>query len=265
MNNQFIQYITSDKGIRAAFFAVLAFLALFLATAFIGGLQDLDSNQDMVARSVTIEGTGKVTAMPNIARISFTVSETAKEVKDAQEKVTTRVTDALAYLDQQGVDEKDIKTTSYSVYPKYEYPGCSYGNCGPAVLTGYEVSQSFEVKVRDTAKAGDVLQGLGSQNVQNISGPNFGIDDIEVIRAEAREKAVADARAKAKELGKNLHVHLGDVVGFYENTYAYPMYDTKVMTMSAAEGMGGDMHMAPSLPTGENEYSVTVSVTYEIK
>lgn len=266
MNNQFIQYVTSDRGIRTALFGVLAFLALFLATLFIGGLQNLDDDQDPVQRTVTVEGTGKVTAMPNIARISFTVSETAKTVKEAQETVTKRTNDALAYLEEQGIEEKDVKTTSYNVYPKYEYPTCTYGNCGPATLTGYEVGQSFEVKVRDTAKAGDVLQGLGSQNVQNISGPNFGIDDIEVIRAEAREKAIADARAKAKQLGKNLKVNLGDVVSFYENSYAYPMYDSKMMTTAVAqEGFGGDMRSAPTLPTGENEYSVSVSVTYEIE
>ncbi len=264
MNNQFIQYITSDKGIRAAVFAALAFLALFLATAFAGGLQKLDNEEFPIQRTVTIEGTGKVTAMPNIARISFSVTESAATVADAQGKATERVNKALAYVQEQGIEDKDVKTTSYTVYPKYEYPTCAFGNCGTAKLVGYEVSQSIEVKVRDTAKAGDVLQGLGSQNVQNISGPNFGIDDLEVIRAEAREKAIADARAKAVSMSKDLKVRLGKVVSFYENSYAYPMYDKAMV--SAAAPMGGDMRAAaPSLPTGENEYPVSVSVTYEIK
>ncbi len=264
MNNQFIQYITSDKGIRTAVFAALAFLALFLATAFIGGVQKLDNEDFPIQRTVTIEGTGKVTAMPNIARISFGITESADTVATAQGTVTERTDKALAYLTEQGIEEKDVKTTSYSVYPKYEYPTCMGGNCGPAKLVGYEVAQSFEVKVRDTAKAGDVLQGLGSQNVQNISGPNFGIDDLEVIRAEAREKAIADAREKAKSMSKDLKVRLGKVVSFYENNYAYPMYE-KTMMSAVAPAMGGDMRMTPNLPTGENEYSVSVSVTYEIK
>lgn len=264
MNNQFVQYITSDKGIRAAVFAVLAFLALFLATAFIGGLQNLGASDEMVHRTITVEGVGKVTAVPSIARISFSVTETAGTVAEAQEAATERTNKALAYLEEQGIEDKDVKTTSYSVYPKYEYPNCVMGNCGSPRLTGYEVSQTVEVKVRDIAEAGEILQGLGSQNVQNISGPNFGIDDIEIVRAEAREQAVADARAKAKRLGKSLKIRLGDVVSFYENSYAYPMYDKAMVSAVAPEAFGG-MRATPALPAGENEYSVTVSVTYEIK
>ena len=117
------------------------------------------------------------------------------------------------------------------------------------------------MKVRDTEKTGEVLQMLGDADVQNISGPNFIVDDDETVKAEARAEAIAEAKAKAEALADELGVSLGRVTGFWENSGPYyPMYEKTY-------GLGGDSMPAavPTLPVGENEYSVSVSITYEIR
>jgi uncharacterized protein YggE len=90
----------------------------------------------------------------------------------------------------------------------------------------------------------------------------FTIDDADKLKAEAREKAINDAKVKARELRGQLGVRLGRIVSFSENTggYPMPMYEMK----GAATGMGGGGG-GPELPTGENEITVNVSITYEIK
>ena len=131
-------------------------------------------------------------------------------------------------------------------------------------IIGYEVSQSIQVKVRDTAKAGQVLEGLGSLGVQNISGPNFTVDDEDAVRAAAREEAIKEAREKAKVLAKQLGVSLGKVTSFYENEGGYPMYGYG----KGGAAMESDIRVsavAPTLPMGENETNVSVTVTYEIR
>ncbi|MBU0750016.1 SIMPL domain-containing protein [Patescibacteria group bacterium] len=129
-------------------------------------------------------------------------------------------------------------------------------------IVGYQVTQTVQVKIRDTAKVGEVLQALGDLGVQNISGPDFSQDDAEAGKDEARSAAIEDARAKAKVLAKDLGVHLGKVVSFYEDQGAYPMYEGYAAKGGAMMDMG---QSAPALPVGENETKVIVNVTYEIR
>jgi hypothetical protein len=185
--------------------------------------------------------------------------------------MATKKTDAaIEALKKLGIADKDVKTVNYSVSPKYDYnQPCAAGMmCGGMVsgtpkIVGYDVSQTIEVKVRDTTKAGDTLSALGTIGVQNISGPNFMIDDEDAARAEARGKAIEEARSKAKVLAKQLGVSLGTVISYSEGgSYPQPM-------MYSAMTKGGIMdaraESAPSLPVGENKTSVTVMVTYEIR
>lgn len=246
--------------------AALVFLALFLAAKTIDAFGDLGRSDMYPGTTITVEGTGEATAIPDVARISFSVTENAPSVSEAQEEATTKTDKALAALDKFGIEEKDIKTLSYNVYPQYEYQNCYASYCPPTQnpprIVGYEVSQAIEVTIRKTEQAGEVLAALGATEVQNISGPNFTVDDADAVKAEAREIAITEAKEKAKMLAKELGVSLGKVVSFYENQ-PYPMYDY---------GYGGDMmrsevaaQSAPSLPVGEAETSVSVSITYEIR
>lgn len=223
--------------------------------------------------TITVTGEGEVFAVPDLATFSVTVTEEAKEVRDAQKVATEKINDIIDYLKKEGVEEKDIKTTSYNVYPKYEWVEtqveCVRYPCPPSgnqEMVGFEVSQTIDVKVRDTEKAGDLLSGVGNRGVNSVSGLTFTIDDEEALTAEARGKAIEDARTKAAELAKQLNVRLVRIVGFNEDG-GYPIYykrDMAVMTMEAG-GFGGDVAPAPSLPTGENKITSNVSITYEIR
>lgn len=261
----FIDELTSNRTARIAAVAVLALLALFLLvktwdTAFGRDISD-------PYNTITVDGTGRAAMVPDTARITFTVMESSANVADAQAAATKKVDAALASLDEQGIDERDVKTLSYNVSPRYEYSqrSCLAGMICPPVsgsptITGYDVSQTIQVKVRETAKAGDVLASLGTLGVQNVSGPEFVVDDETAVQGEAREEAIAEARAKAKALAKELGVHLGDIVSFYEGPTG-EMYGYKGGAMMDA----AVAQSAPTLPTGENETEITVSITYEIR
>lgn len=269
MNERFsFEELFSTKGVRMGLVAVLSILALFLLVLTINAGFNLTRFGAPYANTITVEATGDATAVPDVAIISFSVVENADTVEDAQTAATEKMNSALAYLKGQSIEEKDIKTTGYNVYPKYEYPQPCYGTVCPMMereprIIGYEVSQSVEVKVRDTAKTGTVLQGIGSLEVQNISGPNFSVDDADSVKEEARMEAIKNAREKARALARELGVNLGKVVSFSENTgyYPYPMYD-KAMGMGGAEMAASAP--APELPVGENETTISVMITYEI-
>lgn len=255
-----VRKVGKPVGYAAA--AALILLSLYLLALTINAFGNLGRSENPYMNTITVEGKGTAASIPDLAVITFSVTESAVTVAEAQAAATAKTDAALAAVEGLSIEEKDVKTIAYNVYPKYENVVCYTGYCpnnNPKII-GYEVSQTVEVKVRDTAKAGDVLQGLGTLGVQNISGPNFTVDEDEDIRGAAREEAIENAKAKAKALASQLGVRLGKVISFYENQGAYPMY-----------GYGGEMDArseamsAPSLPVGEQETEVSVSITYEIR
>jgi hypothetical protein len=254
--------LTNSRAIRLSAVAVFVFLALFLLVKTWDAAFGRDMNDGY--NTITVEGTGKAAMVPDTARITFTVMETADNVAVAQQAATTKTDAALAALKDMSIDERDVKTLSYNVSPKYQYTKPCYGSvCPPTAssqsIVGYDVMQTVEVKVRDTAKAGDVLAALGTLGVQNISGPEFVVDDETAVTAEARAEAIDEARAKAKELAKQLGVRLGKIASFSEGSTADMYgYGKGGMMDSAA------MQSAPSLPVGESETEVSVMITYEI-
>lgn len=252
-----------DPFVKYSLVGVFAILSLFLLAKTL-------STVDSIARArtdgptITVSGTGKTSTPPTIAQINFTVDERAKTEADAQAQATSKTNAALEAVKKLGIEEKDIQTQGYQVSPQYETPNCRPGAACPQTntITGYQVTQTITLKVRDTGKAGEVLQALATAGVQNVSGPNFQVDDPTEVQAEARAKAIADAHEKAEVLARQLGVRLGSVVSFSENGGGYPVFEA-MMTKSA--GVGGAVAPAPSIPVGETETNVTVNITYEIR
>ncbi len=220
---------------------------------------------------ITVTGEGEVFAVPDIASFTFGGSEDGKTVKEAQDKVTAKIDAALAVLKKDfKVEDKDVKTIDYSVYPKYDYVNfpCTQFSCPPSKqnLLGYTVNQTISIKVRNVAEAGEILGAIGNIGVTNISGLNFTVDDEDTLKRDARKQAIEDARTQANLLVKDLGVKLVRIVSFSESgSYPVPYY-AKGFDMALAEqagGRGGVTNVA--LPTGENKIVSNVTITYEIR
>jgi len=164
-------------------------------------------------------------------------------------------------LKADGVDEKDIKTTGYNIYPRYDYITTqTYPYGGKQVLAGYDVTQSISIKIRDLTKAGKIVSDLGTLSVTDMSGLNFTEDKYDDLVLQARDQAITDARAQATKLASALGVRLVKIVGYSEGGNNPIYYDRAVM--SAAPMAKG---VEAVLPTGENKITSNVSITYEIK
>ncbi|TAL18964.1 DUF541 domain-containing protein [Patescibacteria group bacterium] len=204
-------------------------------------------------RTIMIDGTGKVSATPTIARIQVGVlTEGETDIAAAQKQNTEKMNALVAALKAMGIAQADLQTTNYSIYPRYDYTN------GKSILVGYTVSQNVNVKVRDLTKVSAVFQKAGELGANQVSGPDFTIDDPESLRAEARDKAISNATAKAADIAKALGVRIVRVVSFNESVgggFPTPEFALK-------GDMGG---AAPQIETGSLDVSANVSVTYEIK
>jgi len=268
MNKSFwVRVFGGDRDTAIALAAIL--LSVYLVFLSVGSVLNFRhiGKSPIYPASIPVTGKGEVIAVPDIASITYSIVEEGKDVASAQAKATEKGNKAIVYLKGKGIEEKDIKTTNYSISPKYNYIQgvCNEMRCAPGkqVLEGYEVNQSVTVKVRNANTAGDILAGIGSMNVSYVSGLTFTIDDQDLLKRQATEKAVLDAREQAEKVAKSLGVKLGKIVSYYEmGGEPYPMY----------EGMGGDgmvktavaPSVSPVLPTGENKITSTVTISYEI-
>ena len=278
------KYFEDKRGVMFASSIAIVLLAVFLLTQTVNNIKAYDSigEGQNPTNIISVTGTADVSAVPDVAEFSFTITGDGKTVADAQAKADPISKKAVDYLKSQGIADADINNGGYDAYPQYqnEQAACPMipqaitnsagvsGNiatpiyCPPTktVISEYEVSQTITVKVRDVTKAGTILGGVGALGVSNISGLNLTIDNEDTLKNQASSQAIDKAEAQAKELAKELHVHLGKMTSFSENgNYPEPIMFAKAM------GAASDASTAPTIPTGTNKITSTVSISYEIR
>jgi uncharacterized protein len=266
MNNNSLYEIFDNGVVRVAIIGALSILAIYLLAQTISTASNFGRSGMPATDTITVQGDGQATLPPDVAKISFTVDNIATTVADAQTITTEQTNAAIDFVKKQGIAEKDIKTLSYNISPQYSYPNpCYSGMICPDYnrtpkITGYQVSQTIQVTMRDLTAVGELLGGLGKLEVQNVSGPAFALDDSTAGYNAARADAIEKAKAQAKLLSKQLGVRLVKIVNFSESSGGYPY--------TMLYGMGGDMAVSkaedPNVPVGENTYNASVSITYEI-
>src|SRR3989344_440765 len=249
------------KNLYRAALSFLVVLTLLFAVKFLSELRAYGRMGSAEVNTITLSGHGEVKAVPDVATVYFTVESSKATQAESSTEVNNKIAKILEFLKTSGVEEKDIKTEGYTSYPKYSYTQikCPMGSpefgtydCVDRnqVITGYTVSQSITVKVRKVDDASKIIDGINKIGVNNMSGPNFTIDDEDALKAEARREAIADARTKAEALAKDLGIKLGRVSNFSENTGGYyPMFSKVGYEM---DGSARNQSAPAELPKGEN-------------
>lgn len=213
-------------------------------------------NRQFPENTISVSGEGKIFVKPDIAKISAGIVKKNRDFIIAQKEATEIINKTINFLKSKGVDEKDIKTTNYNIYPQYDYTK------GESRFSGYEVSQNLEIKIRDLDKVGEILVGLTKSGTNTIGSLVFDVDDIDTTKTKARDLAIKNAKIKARELSKSLGVRLSKIVSFSESGGLSPIYFGR----EASLGVGGDFSaLPPSVPVGENEIIANVTITYEIR
>lgn len=263
--------VRANYRMKTAASMAFIFLSLFLLAATIYAFKSIRYVGSGVSatNTISVTGDGEVFAVPDTATFSVTIQERAKDVMTAQTAATKKNNDVIAYLKEAGVEEKDIQTADYNVSPQYEYSNgaCTNGYCQPGkqTLIGFEVTQTLTVKVKDTDKAGELLSGVGAKGASSVSGLSFTIDDQDQLEADARNKAIADAKEKADKLAASLGVSIVRIVGFSENSYQpYYTYGRGGAAMDSVK-LEAAAAPSPELPVGQNKITSNVNITYEIR
>jgi uncharacterized protein YggE len=206
-------------------------------------------------RTINVTGNAEVILAPDIAYVSIGVhseAETAKAAVATNNSQTQAVIDAIK---GQGVEDKDIKTTNFSVYQQEKF-----APTGESLGIYFMADNTVYVTVRDITKIGDILDASISAGANSIYGITFDVQDKESAMASGRDQAMVDAQAQAEQLASAAGVTLGEVqsISYYSSAPVPVYYDSKMA------GMGGGAGNVPISP-GQLTLSVAVNVVYGIK
>jgi uncharacterized protein YggE len=224
-------------------------VALVAAAAFA-----LPASAATPERYVTVNAEGIVQVTPDAVRLNASVSLVAGTSAQALSKTSTAAAKVRAALVAKKIATKDIKTTSISVYPEYNYTQDK-----GSVQIGYRASQSFEVIVRNAASAGAVVDDVviaAGDDVQIQGATPFVLDSAKAT-ASARAAAVANARAKAKSYAELLDVKLGKVTYLVENSS--PVSYSPIMGIAKAADSG-----ATEIDLGNQDVTVSITIRWSL-
>jgi uncharacterized protein YggE len=240
--------------------AVLAALAALAAAMLLGGCTTkvvTASGSGPQAGTVTAQGSGTASAIPDQAVMSFGVSAQAKDAKSALDQVSAKADKVDAAIKADGVADKDIQTQNVSVDP--QYGNVPSGSSRPAPIIGYQASLSVSAKVRDLGSLSKVIDDATKAGLDNVNGPTFSISEDSSYREVAIAKAVADARITAAAMAKAAGKSLGAVLSVTSNTVNSP-----IGLAYSGHRIGAASAAVPIQP-GQLDVSADLTVVFELK
>ena len=207
---------------------------------------------------IVVTGEGEAAVSPDMAIVTLTVMReavTAREALTASNQAMAAVIDAMK---EAGIAERDLQTSGFGIHPRYVYPA-NDGQPQEPRIQAYQVMNTLTVRVRDLARAGEILDRSVTLGVNQGGEIVFTSDDPTAALAEARKHAVEDAFAKARTLSEAAGTSLGKVLEISEQNFMPPPmpYAAKTMRMEAADA-------AVPVQSGENTYRVQVSISFSL-
>lgn len=230
---------------------LIVYLTFYIGTLMRNNIKKYDTIGQAAQneRTITINGTGKVTVKNDVAVTTIGYTNSAPEVGRAQADNTKVMNPVLDELKNLGIAANDIQS-DFSINPQYDYTDKG------SVFKGYRVTNSVTVKIRDLSKISAVLALPSKFGVNTVSGLSFTVDNLENQKGLARQRALLDAKRNALRLSVVLGVQVGEVVNYsdFESSSGAPIpYMAKAMDSAA-----------PQVSSGSQDVMMNVSVTYKI-
>jgi uncharacterized protein len=210
-----------------------------------------------VPRTITVPGEGRVSVRADLAELRVGIALTEETVQGARTAGAVALQGVLSRLRTLGVKDRDIQTSVISMTPAYDYSS----NRNPPRLVGYALTNTVSVTIRDLERVGDVIDGALTSGATTLDSVAFRVADPKPAQQQARELAVADARARAETLARAAGVEVGRVVAISEGGTPTPFEPYPAMRSMA---MTAKDESTP-VEAGMNEISVSVGVTFTIR
>jgi uncharacterized protein len=231
------------------------------------------NNNSGMMEGITVSADSQIYAQPDLARVTVAIQKNGKTVTEVETALSDVITPLKAALKELGIEDKDIKTQDYNIYPQTTYPQTTMypnGGTGTSRITGYTGRHALEITIHnidksDTAAAliDKVIEAGTKAGANEVGNVSFGLEDEDAKLAEARKDAIAKAKDKAKQMASDSGFRLGRLVSVSE--YSNPISPVPYY----GAGMGGvtkDVATSEAgVEPGSLSLQVSVTLTYKIR
>ena len=208
---------------------------------------------------IWVTGRGSVSLEPDLSVVNIGVEATASTVAEARGLAATAMDAIIQAVKAHGLEDKDVQTLSFNIFPRYEFPEITEGGIRTRkqTLVGYTVNNTASIKIRDLTTVGEIIDDVAEAggDATRINGISFTVEDTEPFMVGLREKAVQDALAKAQHFAQLTGVSVGALAYIAEIGSGGP-----VVQQFAAEGAFRVAAAAPVSPISGGELELTLRV-----
>lgn len=235
-------------GVAAASVLIVVVAALSFRPVPVAGAPT--GSSDATLHTLTVSATGKVTVVPDVARVYLGVTLTKPTVREARDAAAKAMTSVIAAIKGLGIEESDIQTSGLSLSARYAEGSSTR-------IVGYIISEQLAVTVRDLDKAGDVVDVSTAKGATDVNGISFEIADPVNAQNDARAAAVVAARASGLVMASAANATLGAVVSIADGSAPTPIYYGGAQAAPATE-------LRTPVQPGTQDVSAMVTVVFEL-
>lgn len=246
--------VAASRALSPGFVATLL-LAMLCCALF--APQSL-AQQDQAQRSIAVQGRGSVTALPDEARLNFTVSERGLQLQALRKAVNERSNRVLAHLRKQGIADAQISASGISLRPEYRWDQ----QRREQELVGYVLERQVSARLLDLERLAAVIEGAADAGANQISAPELGHSEAPELMRQALAAAARDARANAQSIATALGVTLGEArsINASHSPQPRPMAENMMLRAAASDSAGP----AAEYLTGELRFESVVQASFAI-
>lgn len=211
----------------------------------------IQAQDKVIQPQISVSGEGKIKVIPDEAIISIAVETKGEESSKVKKENDASIDKVLKFLKTTKIDQKNIKTERVSLYPQYDYQ---------KKKNYYFASQTISIHLKDLSQYEVIMSGLVDAGVNRVNGVVFQSSQMEILKSDARKRAVADAKKKAEDFAGALGQKVGKAIVVSDNSqpvYNPPMYRNVMMEAK----MEGDVSQE-TLAIGEIEINTNVNITF---
>lgn len=238
-----LQSLGKWVGVAIPTLLVVCLLALF-------AFNTPAAKAEETSRIISVNGEAQIFVKPDVATAAFGVETNASTAKEAQKLNSAAMNQVVSSLKENGIEDKDIQTSNFSLYPVYEYRD------NKSILTGYRCNNTVSIRTKDIENIGTLIDIVITAGATNVNGISFGVRDSAKYEDQMLAKAVENARHKADIMARAAGVNITGVLKISDGYVS--VYAENQMIRKAFDTAAGSVPVEP----GEVAISGTVRVEF---
>jgi len=237
----------------------LLILTSLLASSSVQAETKISTDNSISKSTLHVQGTAVLTVPADQVVLNVGALTENVDVKMAMQSNNEIMQKSIKAINDLGLKKGDYQTNAFSVSPKY-----SYDKFGVNKLEGYSVVNTIEIKTKNLALIGEIINTLTSNGINQINSISFGLENLRVHREKVIEQATINAKEDAKILATSSSLRTKKIISIeVDDAYGNTIHHTPRFEFTSASSK--DSSTLPPIEAGDTTIRATVKITYEVE